>query len=820
MLPKILAEHPTLTVPGQRIMVVGESPTDKDEIARRPFTGPPGDLLNSHLSRNGILRSQCWLTNVCKYRPPGGKLGSWFSGATNNPQYWRITEGVNELWDEIKSYNPTIILALGNFALWALTGLGGPSKESGWAGITKYRGSLLPSIAVQVVGGIRQYKVLPTYHPQFVHRQWKWNPVFGLDIQKLKANSYDTPLIEPPINIRLLEGPEQIATELSRLPANEPVASDIECNKDRLITVISFAASPTEALVIPFKGKSGYLYQPHTEGQIWRTIQSTYNRLTSHGGQNFMFDRLILAAKYRVYVPRLAFDNLIASKIAVPEFPAGLDFQTSVWTNRPYYKDDGKDWADPSNWDNFYRYSGLDSAVTLEARAKLAKELTDTGNTRIFEMALLLQDALFAANLRGLHFDTARAIQHQSNINKSLQILEQILFGVLEAEFNPASEQQVKKILYNYLGYKPKKSRAKTSKSGITSDNLAIMKCDIEKPDPILDYLLAWKKLSKKLSFVRAKPHSPTDGPLAGKITYFLQSSTETGRLACKGSPLLTRYKSDNPDDDSSSLNMQTIPHDLRDMFIPPPGRVFVYSDGSQAEARRVAWLADDHKMQDLFITGKDIHKFNASLCFKKPESEVTSLERHAGKKVVHGRNYRMGFQTMQDSLLKEGFRLTLQECRNAGTAYTDANPRIEYLHQEISRALSTEQPLENAFGRRRRFFGRFNDEQTLKEAIAFLPQSEVADLISISIIAIEFGTGELIKMGLWNGPELPPLWPDVQIHLQVHDAILWSCEPAQLDHLIPEVTKRMEIPITTKGRTHTIPITHHSSALNWALCE
>lgn len=815
---KVPAEHPTLTIPGQRIMIVGEAPGEKEELHRRPFAGPSGDFLNSRLTKVGLLRSQCWITNVCKYRPPANNLTAWFKGGDANPKYQLIKDGVTELFAEITQYDPTVIVALGNYALWALTGLGRKSPDGSWSGIAQYRGSILPSHHTQTPSGYRQVKVIPSYHPAFVLRQFKWAAVSHIDFQRIKDESTSIDIQLPPIKINLLEGPSQVERELNNIPSNTSIASDIECDRNRCITTISFAVSPNEALVIPFRGKHGYLYDPHTEGLTWRSINHNYQRFTNHGGQNFMFDRMILAARYRVYTPTLAFDNLIASKIAVPEFPAGLDFQTSVWTRRPYYKDEGKDWSDPQNWDAFYRYNGLDSCVTWEARQHLERELLETGNMRIFRMVMMLQDALFAMNLRGLQFDQQAALNHITQINHDRGVLERIVFGVLGTSFNIASEKQMKDVLYTHLGYKPKKSRSRTSKSGITSDELAILKCDLERPDPILDFIIGWKKLTKQLSFVEARPHSPDDptDPLHGRITYFLQSSTETGRLACRSSPLLSSID----DDAGSKLNLQTIPHDLRDVFVPPPGRVFVYSDLSQAEARRVAWLSNDAKMQGLFLTGQDVHKFNASLCLRKPVETIQPVERQACKRIVHGTNYKMGPQTMQDSLLKDGFRISLGECKNARDAYLAANPRIEYWHGELARTLSLAQPLENAFGRRRRFFGRFNDEQTLMEAIAFLPQGEVADQISLSIIAIEFGTTGLRELGYWTDADLPPLYPDVLLHLQVHDALLWSCEASQIDRLIPEVTKRMLIPIATHGQTHTIPVEHQVSSQNWADCK
>ena len=137
-------------------MIVGEFPAERD---RQPFDGASGMELNRMLHEVGVMRSECYTTYVCKERPPLGQLSTWIALKKKDisahhsllkDKYctYHIHEGYAELLTEIKMVQPNIILAMGNLALWALTGH--------W-GVLKWRGSLLSTS-----DGI---KVIPTLTP-------------------------------------------------------------------------------------------------------------------------------------------------------------------------------------------------------------------------------------------------------------------------------------------------------------------------------------------------------------------------------------------------------------------------------------------------------------------------------------------------------------------------------------------------------------------------------------------------------------------------------------------------------------------------------
>jgi len=60
-----------------RIMLVGEAPGEQEERSGTPFCGSSGQELNRMLHEVGIMRSECYVTNVCKLRPPDNQISAW-----------------------------------------------------------------------------------------------------------------------------------------------------------------------------------------------------------------------------------------------------------------------------------------------------------------------------------------------------------------------------------------------------------------------------------------------------------------------------------------------------------------------------------------------------------------------------------------------------------------------------------------------------------------------------------------------------------------------------------------------------------------------
>lgn len=101
------------------IMMVGEQPGDKEDLAGRPFVGPAGALLDQALEEAGIDRTKVYLTNVVKHFKwePRGKRR-----IHKKPNGVEITACRPWLDSEIQVVKPRVIICLGATAAQALLG--------------------------------------------------------------------------------------------------------------------------------------------------------------------------------------------------------------------------------------------------------------------------------------------------------------------------------------------------------------------------------------------------------------------------------------------------------------------------------------------------------------------------------------------------------------------------------------------------------------------------------------------------------------------------------------------------------------------------
>lgn len=149
-----LHQSRTTAVPGEgsaqaRVMFVGEAPGADEDRAGRPFVGPAGQLLDKILAACGLNRSEVFITNILKCRPPQNR----------DPQEAEIHQCLPYLRQQIDMIGPRIIVALGAHAARTLL----QSTES----IGRLRGRFhrLPQHDPVI-------QVMPTYHPAYVLRNY------------------------------------------------------------------------------------------------------------------------------------------------------------------------------------------------------------------------------------------------------------------------------------------------------------------------------------------------------------------------------------------------------------------------------------------------------------------------------------------------------------------------------------------------------------------------------------------------------------------------------------------------------------------------
>lgn len=151
-----LYAHATQTVFGvgnahARVMLIGETPGDREDIEGLPFVGPAGQLLDRALEEAGINRKQCYVTNAVKHFKwePRGKRR-----LHKTPAQREIEACRRWLLGEIAALQPTLLICLGATAAKAIFGAS--------FRVTRSRGQLLRSS----LGAL----AMATVHPSAVLR--------------------------------------------------------------------------------------------------------------------------------------------------------------------------------------------------------------------------------------------------------------------------------------------------------------------------------------------------------------------------------------------------------------------------------------------------------------------------------------------------------------------------------------------------------------------------------------------------------------------------------------------------------------------------
>ncbi len=141
--------------PDSRLLFIGEAPGRDEDLQGRPFVGRSGKLLNKLLEAHGASRSQIYITNIVKIRPPNNR----------KPTPSEIEAGKQLLLQQIKIIQPRIICTLGSSALEGI--LAEPVK------ISQMRGK-----------PIRWHDaiVFPTYHPAYILRNPKQLKTLASDL--------------------------------------------------------------------------------------------------------------------------------------------------------------------------------------------------------------------------------------------------------------------------------------------------------------------------------------------------------------------------------------------------------------------------------------------------------------------------------------------------------------------------------------------------------------------------------------------------------------------------------------------------------------
>ncbi len=140
-------------------MFVGEAPGFNEDLKGEPFVGAAGKLLNDLLTSAGLSRSEIYIANVIKCRPPNNR----------DPEPDEVETCKPFLLEQIGLIKPKLVCTLGNWATQTLM-----ERK---VGITKVRGQAFY---------MKDFVLFPLFHPAAALHQGNLLPSLKEDFKKLK----------------------------------------------------------------------------------------------------------------------------------------------------------------------------------------------------------------------------------------------------------------------------------------------------------------------------------------------------------------------------------------------------------------------------------------------------------------------------------------------------------------------------------------------------------------------------------------------------------------------------------------------------------
>lgn len=725
--------------------IVGEAYGETEKVLGRPFVGSAGTLLNTKLHNAGIARQSCYITNVINEQPPRNDFAAlyWQGKEPGLHPTPRLLELRQELLEELDELDTNLIVALGNNALWALTGQ---------YKIGRWRGSIL---STQLPSG-RRVKVIGTYHPASALREYSFSHIIETDLVRAKFDSGFFDLCLPQRDLLIAPSLNEVLSFAASCLGKRDVCFDIESTPEH-ITCISLSTEPERAMSIPttksYWGSMGLLKS------VLDIINGVLTQAkTTNVGQNITFDIQYLLRFMAILPSKPWDDTMIMQHSCYCELPKGLDFLTSVYTREPYYKDDLKVWmgGDRTENEKLWLYNAKDAAVTLECCYVLRKEMAELNVTYIYDHMMELLEPLLFMMLRGVKFDHAAAEAHKviySELQKEAEKKVKAKYG----DINVRSPKQVLGLL-DQLGIDP---IMKKNASGVlvpTANKKALEKLASKSPE--LQEITNVKENAKLINDYIEVALDEVDGRL--RCSYN-STGTGTGRLSSSKSVF------------GCGTNLQNWPIKVRDMLIADEGLVITGADLAGAESRVVAYECGDPLTIKLFEEGAKIHKHTACMVFGVTPDQVDADKKKLEDLGKDTETMYFRAKKLRHSIEKLGTWVTVKEQLNISAAdakalvqrFKDTSPMFMKWTRELDMQLRKDRTIISPTGRKRKFLDRFGDDM-LREAVAFIPQDVISHVINTVIKRFYYEVCSLPEHNL------------TQLLLQIHDAVYIQHKPEQ----------------------------------------
>ena len=419
--------------------------------------------------------------------------------------------------------------------------------------------------------------------------------------------------------------------------------------------------------------------------------------------------------------------------------------------------------------------------VIAELYTKTRQKLEETEQLGLFfNIEMPLVEILADMQYNGILVNKEELINFGKVLKEEIKKLTQLIYQLAGEEFNIQSTKQLGMILFEKL----KLPVIKKTKNGYSTDVEVLEK--LKKEHEIIEKILEFRQLIK-LDSTYVEGMIPFIREEDSKIhSSFHQTVTATGRIS------------------SSDPNLQNIPtrfdlgKQIRKVFKPQQGYVFVDADYSQIELRVLAHIADDEHMIHAFQAGEDIHRQTAAKVLGIPLNEVTPEQRSDAKAVNFGIVY-----GISDFGLGEQLGISRKKAKEYIEQYMQQYPKIKEFMEKIKESAKEKGYVETLF-HRRRYIPEMNSNNFMvrqfgaRVAMNTPIQGTAADIMKIAMIHL-YNTLKEKKL-------------QSKILLQIHDELLLEVKNEEKEKVKSLLKEAMETAIQMK-----VPLkVELSEANNW----
>ena len=410
----------------------------------------------------------------------------------------------------------------------------------------------------------------------------------------------------------------------------------------------------------------------------------------------------------------------------------------------------------------------LEANVLFHSGREVYSKLVSVDEESLYKDVELPTSLVLAdMSMQGIRVQKDELNNYTQKLSERIEIIREQIIEEAGVDFNISSPKQLGEVLYDRL-HLPHGKKTKTGYS-TAADVLESLAPEYTIVANVLEYRTLTKLKSTYgeglVAFIEP------DGRIHGE---FNQTVTATGRIS------------------SSQPNLQNIPirmeigRQIRKVFVPKDGCVFIDADYSQIELRVLAHMSGDEKLIDAYRSAEDIHTMTASQVFHVPVDMVTPEMRRNAKAVNFGIIYGISSFGLSNDL-----SISVSEAKQYIDSYFHTYPKIKTFLDNLVQSAKDKGYSETILGRKRPIPDLSSKNFRLRsfgERVAMNApiQGTAADIMKIAMIRV---FNELYSRNLKS-----------RLILQVHDELLIETYKDEVDEvksiLEEAMTKAVELKV------------------------